>query len=62
MQGFIKQQHTDAAIPIPNSSTPRINMVTLRGLISVRPEKVLMIRPHIDDTMENAINRAALWR
>ena len=62
VQGFIKQQHTDAAIPMPNSRAPRITMVILKALNSVAPYKELISRPLIDDTMENAINRAALRR
>ena len=62
VQGFIKQQNTDAAIPMPNSRAPRITMVILKALNSVAPYKELISRPLIDDTMENAINRAALRR
>ena len=62
VQGFIKQQHTEAAIPMPNSRAPRITMVILKALNSVAPYKELISRPLIDDTMENAINRAALRR
>ena len=59
VQGFIKQQQTDAAIPMPNSRAPRITMVMLKVLNSVAPYKELISRPTTDDTLENAINRAA---
>ena len=62
VQGFIKQQHTDAAIPMPNSRAPRITVVMFKVLNSVAPYKELISRPPTDNTMENAINRAALRR